>query len=78
MCRGVRAQFWRRDGLPVPAAADRLTVVRPHGVSVRRRSVEARLVPVKDALAILTEARRTAGADPGCAFWGAATAWPCN
>ncbi|MEU5193577.1 DEAD/DEAH box helicase [Streptomyces scabiei] len=65
--------FWRPDGLPVPAAADRLTVVRPHGVSVRRREVEARLVPVKDALAFLTEARRTVGADPASAFWGAAT-----
>jgi len=71
--RAGQVAFWRRDGLPVPAAADRLTVVRPHGVSVRRRSVEARLVPVKDALAILTEARRTAGADPASAFWGAAT-----
>ncbi|MET8816493.1 hypothetical protein ABZW47_31395 [Streptomyces sp. NPDC004549] len=65
--------FWRPDGLPVPAAADRLTVVRPHGVSVRRREVQARVVPVMDALAILAEARRTPGADPASAFWGAAT-----
>jgi superfamily II DNA or RNA helicase len=71
--RAGQVAFWRPDGLPVPAAADRLTVVRPHGVSVRRRAVEARLVPVKDALAFLTEARRRPGADPASAFWGAAT-----
>ncbi|MEU9761760.1 DEAD/DEAH box helicase [Streptomyces sp. NPDC047987] len=71
--RAAQVAFWRPDCLPVPAAADRLTVVRPHGVSVRRRSVEARLVPVKDALAVLTEARRTERADPASAFWGAAT-----
>ncbi|MFD7954362.1 DEAD/DEAH box helicase [Streptomyces ardesiacus] len=65
--------FWRPDGLPVPAAADRLTVVRPHGVSVRRREVKARAVPVKDALALLAEARRIPGADPASVFWGAAT-----
>ncbi|MET7490551.1 DEAD/DEAH box helicase [Streptomyces sp. NPDC005538] len=71
--RAGQVAFWRPDGLPVPAAADQLTVVRPHGVSVRRRSVQARIVPVKDALAVLTAARRTAGADPAAAFWGAAT-----
>ncbi|MFI6277930.1 SNF2-related protein [Streptomyces sp. NPDC050988] len=71
--RAGQIAFWRPDGVPVPAAADQLTVVRPHGVSVRRRSVQARLVPVKDALAVLTEARRTAGADPAAVFWGAAT-----
>ncbi|MFI5864694.1 DEAD/DEAH box helicase [Streptomyces sp. NPDC051546] len=71
--RAGQIAFWRPDGLPVPAAADQLTVVRPHGVSVRRRSVQARLVPVKDALEVLIQARRTAGADPAAAFWGAAT-----
>ncbi|WP_331732997.1 DEAD/DEAH box helicase (plasmid) [Streptomyces sp. NBC_00015] len=71
--RAGHVAFWRPDGLPVLAAADRLTVVRPHGVSVRGRAVEARLVPVKDALGFLTQARRTDGADPASAFWGAAT-----
>ncbi|WP_430739068.1 SNF2-related protein [Streptomyces aureocirculatus] len=70
--RTGQVAFWRPDGLPVPAATDRLTVVRPHGVSVRRRAVEARLMPVKDALALLLDARRTPGADPASAFWGAA------
>ncbi|MFH8257768.1 DEAD/DEAH box helicase [Streptomyces roseolus] len=70
--RTSQVAFWRPDGLPIPAAADRLTVVRPHGVSVRRRAVEARLMPVQDALALLLDARRTPGADPASVFWGAA------
>jgi hypothetical protein len=70
--RAGQVAFWRPDGLPVQAVADRPTVVRPHGVSVRRRAVEARLVPVQDALGFFEEAWRTVGADPASAFWGAA------
>ncbi len=48
-------------------------MVRPHGISVRRREVPATVMPVAEALAVLTQARRMPGADPAAAFWGAAT-----
>ncbi|MER0476845.1 DEAD/DEAH box helicase [Streptomyces sp. Edi2] len=65
--------FWRPDGTAPPGATDRLTVVRSHGASVRRREVAATFVPVSQALAVVSEARRMPGADPVAAFWGAAT-----
>jgi SNF2 family DNA or RNA helicase len=71
--RAGRIAFWRPDATGPPGAADRLAVVRPHGVSVRRREVAATVVPVSQALAVLAEARRMPGADPAAAFWGAAT-----
>ncbi|MEW1914645.1 DEAD/DEAH box helicase [Kitasatospora sp. NPDC085895] len=55
-----------------PGANGRLTVVRPHGSSVRRREVPATIVPLPQALAPLVHARRVPGADPAAAFWGAA------
>ncbi|RLU82083.1 ATP-dependent helicase [Streptomyces griseocarneus] len=72
--RESRVAFWRTDGTPPPDANGSLTVVRPHGTSARRREVAATLVPVPQALPVLTEARRMPGADPAAAFWGGAVA----
>ncbi|WP_405015628.1 SNF2-related protein [Kitasatospora sp. NBC_01539] len=68
-----RVAFWRTDTATPPGANDRLTVVRPHGSSVRRREVPVTVVPLLQALAPLGRARRTPGADPAAAFWGAAS-----
>ncbi|MFD4243599.1 SNF2-related protein [Streptomyces sp. NPDC058525] len=71
--REGRVAFWRRDAAAPPGAGECLSVVRPHGTSVRRREVAAAVMPVAEALAVLTQARRMPGADPAAAFWGAAT-----
>ncbi|MEU0693114.1 DEAD/DEAH box helicase [Streptomyces niveus] len=54
---------------PTPSFAD-LTVV---GDDVRLRTVPALLLPVRDALPVLTRARASAHASPATAFWGAAS-----
>ncbi|MPY58875.1 DEAD/DEAH box helicase [Streptomyces spongiae] len=68
--------FWRPDGAapPVVAAAftDEVTVVVPGGDSVETVAVPAVLLPVRDALPVLTRARATARAHRATAFWGAA------
>ncbi|MFF2618580.1 SNF2-related protein [Kitasatospora sp. NPDC058046] len=64
--------FWRPGGGAVPGATGQVTVVRPHGASVRRRQVPAAVVPVGRALQVLVEARRMSDADPAAVFWGAA------
>ncbi|MGW3829254.1 DEAD/DEAH box helicase, partial [Streptomyces sp. NPDC005071] len=68
-----RVAFWRTDGGAPPAVTGRLTVVRPHGVSVRRRDVDATIVPVSQALPALGRMRGVPGADRAAAFWGAAS-----
>ncbi|MFI5530977.1 DEAD/DEAH box helicase [Kitasatospora sp. NPDC051853] len=66
--------FWRPDGTAPPGrgGVTRLVVVRPHGSSVRRRTVPATVLTVAQALPVLTRARTGTGADPAAAFWGAA------
>ncbi|MEV5330748.1 DEAD/DEAH box helicase [Streptomyces werraensis] len=49
-----------------------LTVVRPHGASVRRRTVPALSLPVDEALPLLVRARHDPAAHPATACWGAA------
>ncbi|MCP3818797.1 DEAD/DEAH box helicase [Streptomyces sp. A3M-1-3] len=71
--RTGRVAFWRSDGSEPPAApgqVEELTVVT---ADVRPTSVRALLLPVRDALPVLTRARACADADPAAAFWGAAT-----
>ncbi|WP_049576537.1 DEAD/DEAH box helicase [Streptomyces sp. SBT349] len=73
--RASRVAFWRADG-ERPAEGDvpteELTVVLqdPDG-SVATRRVPAAILPVADALPVLTRARAT-GADGAAACWGAA------
>ncbi|MGW7358447.1 SNF2-related protein [Streptomyces sp. NPDC054802] len=70
--RTGRIAFWHPDGgaLPVDdAALGSLTVVTD---GVRTAEVPALLLPVRDALPVLTRARAAAGASGSAAFWGAA------
>ncbi|MEU9706582.1 ATP-dependent helicase, partial [Streptomyces sp. NPDC047981] len=66
--RAGRIAFWSPED--PPASAERLTVV---GDDVRPRTVPAVLVPVRDALPLLTRARFSDEASPAAAFWGAAS-----
>ncbi|MGC0373788.1 DEAD/DEAH box helicase [Streptomyces sp. SAI-229] len=49
-----------------------LTVVRPHGTGVRRRTIPALSLPVDEALPLLVRARHDPAAHPATACWGAA------
>ncbi|WP_340374949.1 DEAD/DEAH box helicase [Streptomyces sp. SS7] len=49
-----------------------LTVVRPHGSTVRRKQVPALTLPLDRALPLLVRARRDPAAHPATACWGAA------
>ncbi|MFK4105414.1 DEAD/DEAH box helicase [Streptomyces sp. NPDC019531] len=80
--REGRIAFWDPEGAPLPTAdsesgaalPDRteLTVVRPHGASVRRRTAPALTLPLGEALPLLVRARRDPAAHPAAACWGAA------
>ncbi|WP_406729736.1 DEAD/DEAH box helicase [Streptomyces sp. GD-15H] len=74
-----RMAFWTPGSEPpdLGVEPEELTVVRPHGSSVRRARVVAVLLPVEQALPLLTRCRAL-GADgsgrasAGTAFWGTA------
>ncbi|MGY1400907.1 DEAD/DEAH box helicase [Streptomyces sp. SS10] len=75
--RDGRIVFYDPDGADVPPEAGEarrtdLTVVRPHGASVRRRTVPALTLPVDEALPLLVRARHDPAAHPATACWGAA------
>ncbi|MCX4830250.1 DEAD/DEAH box helicase [Streptomyces sp. NBC_01016] len=87
--RAGRIAFWSPDAPDTPngqggsdwagwsglAGADgELTLVRSHGSTVRSHKVPALVLPVLDALPLLLRARRTRGAHPAAAAWGAAAA----
>ncbi|GHF60035.1 DEAD/DEAH box helicase [Streptomyces thermodiastaticus] len=76
-------EVWPEDGPPAPpgtGTADPdgaprrtdLTVVRPHGRGVRRRTVPALTLPLDQALPHLVRARHDPAAHPATACWGAA------
>ncbi len=80
--REGRIAFWDPEDAPLPAASPdtdagpvertELTVVRPHGAGVRRRTAPALSLPVGEALPLLVRARRDPAAHPATACWGAA------
>ncbi|MFF7050006.1 SNF2-related protein [Streptomyces griseorubiginosus] len=80
--REGRIAFWDPEDAPLPAASPEtdatpverteLTVVRPHGAGVRRRTAPALSLPVGQALSLLVRARRDPAAHPAAACWGAA------
>ncbi|MEU9328736.1 SNF2-related protein [Streptomyces canus] len=84
--REGRIAFWDPEGAPLPAESTEaeavadaaslerteLTVVRPHGAGVRRRTAPALSLPVGAALPLLVRARRDPAAHPATACWGAA------
>ncbi|MFE7462936.1 SNF2-related protein [Streptomyces sp. NPDC057499] len=70
--RTGRIAFWHPDGSGPPdgpGSVAELTVVGP---DVQPYAVPARLLPVRDALPVLTRARASAHASGAAAFWGAA------
>ncbi|MEX2982834.1 DEAD/DEAH box helicase [Streptomyces sp. C36] len=76
--RTGRVAFWLPDGEPPVAAGgdagpavEELTVVVPDGPDVTTTVVRAVVLPVRQALPVLTRAR-AAGTDEAAAFWGAA------
>ncbi|MFD7390062.1 SNF2-related protein [Streptomyces sp. NPDC059852] len=70
--REGRIAFWDPDGDPLPAQDGELTVVRPHGSTVRRRTTAALTLPLTEALPLLVRARHDPAAHPATACWGAA------
>ncbi|WP_217128436.1 DEAD/DEAH box helicase [Streptomyces sp. AC558_RSS880] len=82
--REGRVAFYDPEGGPVgegpPGPPDAsvsaprtdLTVVRPHGTGVRRRTAPALFLPVDEALPLLVRARYDPAAHPATACWGAA------
>ncbi|SCD87100.1 hypothetical protein GA0115245_121247, partial [Streptomyces sp. di188] len=75
--RDGRIAFYDPEGADVPpesgdARRTDLTVVRPHGARVRRRTVPALTLPVDEALPLLVRARHDPAAHPATACWGAA------
>ncbi|WP_234438889.1 DEAD/DEAH box helicase [Streptomyces sp. NRRL B-3229] len=80
--REGRIAFWDPEDAPLPAASPEsdarpverteLTVVRPYGAGVRRRTAPALSLPVGEGLPLLVRARRDPAAHPATACWGAA------
>ncbi|MEW2630732.1 DEAD/DEAH box helicase [Streptomyces sp. NPDC048389] len=65
--------FWHPDGGELPADDDALRPLTVVTADIRTTEVPALLLPVRDALPVLTRARAAAGASSGsAAFWGAA------
>ncbi|MFJ8888324.1 DEAD/DEAH box helicase [Streptomyces sp. NPDC102402] len=70
--RTGRIAFWNADGSTPPRDAGSPAELAVAGTDTRTRKVPASLVPVRDALPVLTRARTGAHASPSAAFWGAA------
>ncbi|MBT2907987.1 SNF2 helicase-associated domain-containing protein, partial [Streptomyces sp. McG8] len=76
--RDGRIAFYDPDGADVSGGKEEdarrteLTVVRPHGARVRRRTVPALSLPVDEALPLLVRARHDPAAHPATVCWGAA------
>ncbi|MFD5270347.1 DEAD/DEAH box helicase [Streptomyces sp. NPDC058335] len=76
--RTGRVAFWRPDGDAPPVltsgsgSVEDLSVVRPTGAGVELVRVPALLLPMHEALHVLTRARAVPEAHGAVAFWGAA------
>ncbi|MET8216417.1 DEAD/DEAH box helicase [Streptomyces hirsutus] len=75
--RDGRVAFYDPESGPAEAAPEhaprtRLTVTRPHGDGVRRRTVTAFSLPLDEALPLLVHARHDPAAHPATTCWGAA------
>ncbi|MFJ1844897.1 DEAD/DEAH box helicase [Streptomyces sp. NPDC088146] len=70
--RTGRIAFWHPDGSSPPDAPGSVEELTVFGADARVYVVPARLLPVRDALPVLTRARGSAHASGAAAFWGAA------
>ncbi|MFF2963175.1 DEAD/DEAH box helicase [Streptomyces sp. NPDC057963] len=70
--RTGRIAFWHPDGSSPPDAPGSVEELPVVGADARVYVVPARLLPVRDALPVLTRARGSAHASGAAAFWGAA------
>ncbi|MGX1493489.1 DEAD/DEAH box helicase [Streptomyces tendae] len=70
--REGRIAFWDPRGGPLHSPDGELTVVRPHGSTVRRRTTPSLTLPLTEALPLLVRARHDPAAHPATACWGAA------
>ncbi|MEU6018071.1 DEAD/DEAH box helicase [Streptomyces sp. NPDC047515] len=71
--RTGRIAFWHPDGSSPPDAPGSVEELTVAGADARVHAVPALLLPVRDALPVLTRARTSAHASGAAAFWGAAT-----
>ncbi|WP_406089259.1 DEAD/DEAH box helicase [Streptomyces sp. NBC_01013] len=70
--RTGRIAFWYPDGSSPPEAPGTVEEVTVTGADALPYAVPARILPVRDALAVLTRARTAAHASAAALFWGAA------
>ncbi|MET8406102.1 DEAD/DEAH box helicase [Streptomyces sp900116325] len=70
--RTGRVAFWHPDGSSPPDAPGTVGELTVVGADIRPYDVPTLLLPVRDALPVLTRARAAAQASPSAAFWGAA------
>lgn len=70
--REGRVAFWDPEGERLADTTGELTVVQRQGTGVRSRTVPAVLLPVAEAVPLLTRARQDPAAHPAAACWGAA------
>ncbi|MFD5778669.1 DEAD/DEAH box helicase [Streptomyces sp. NPDC126933] len=71
--RTGRIAYWHPDGAEPPSAPGSVEELAVVDTEAHPLTVRALLMPVPDALAVLTRARASADASPSAAFWGAAT-----
>ncbi|MET7643223.1 SNF2-related protein [Streptomyces sp. NPDC005426] len=70
--RTGRVAFWYPDGSSPPDAPGTVEELTVAGADALPYAVPARILPVRDALAVLTRARTAAHASAAARFWGAA------
>lgn len=70
--RTGRIAFWYPDGSSPPDAPGTVEELTVTGTDALPYAVPARMLPVRDALAVLTRARTAAHASAAAVFWGAA------
>lgn len=71
--RTGRVAYWHPDGAKPPSAPGSVEELAVVDTGAHPLMVDALLMPLREALPVLTRARAAANASPSAAFWGAAT-----